>query len=268
MSAPVSLQAPGPAEPAGAASYARRFADRYDTWFGRKGLTNDTVDLLARLAGSGTALELGVGTGRIALPLARRGVRVEGVDASPEMAARLAARPGGEHIPVAIGDFTRLPSDGRTVDVVFLAGGTFFELPTQEDQSRCFRHAAALIGDDGAFVLDAIVPEVLIGAEWSRGHVVPETGEDLVVLYRRFDSAAQRYHSHYAITPADGSGNVHIHVAFRYAGAGELDLMARAAGLELRERYGSWGGAPFRDGCPYHVSVYRPARRPGAPDRA
>lgn len=260
MSAPVSLQAPGPAEPAATASYARRFADRYDSWFGGRERTDDTVDLLARLAGSGTALELGVGTGRIALPLARRGVQVEGVDASPQMAARLAAKPGGEHIPVAIGDFTRLPADARAVDVVFLAGGTLFELPTQEDQLRCFRHAATLIGADGVFVLDAIVPEVLIGAEWSGGHVVPETGEDLVVLYRRFDRATQRYDSHYAITPAEGSGNIHIRVSFRYAGTGELDLMASAAGLELRERYGSWGAAPFRDGCPYHVSVYGPAR--------
>lgn len=255
-----SLEAPEPPEPAPAAPYARRFADRYDRWFGKESLTADTVDFLARLAGSGTALELGVGTGRIALPLARRGVTVEGVDASPEMAEQLAAKPGGDRIPVTVGDFTRLPADGRTVDVVFVAGGTFFELPTQEAQSRCFRHAAGLVGADGAFVLDAIVPEVLVGAEWSGGRVVPNRGDDLVVRYRRFDRAAQRYHSHYAITPGDGSGNVHLHVSFRYAGVGELDLMARAAGLELRERYGSWGGAPFRDGCPYHVSVYRAAR--------
>ncbi|MGW1071673.1 class I SAM-dependent DNA methyltransferase [Streptomyces sp. NPDC002537] len=241
-------------------AYTRRFADRYDAWFGKEAQTDDTVGFLARLAGSGTALELGVGTGRIALPLARRGVQVEGVDASPEMAAQLAAKPGGDRIPVTIGDFTRLPADGRTVDVVFVAGGTFFELPSQEDQLRCFRHAASLIGADGVFVLDAIVPEVLIGAQWSGGRVMPHQDGDLVVRYRRFDSARQRYHSHYAVTPADGSGSVHIQVSFRYAGVGELDLMARLAGLELRERYGSWAGAPFRDGCPYHVSVYRAAR--------
>lgn len=256
----VSSQAPGPAESAAGSSYTQRFADRYDTWFGRERLTSDTVDFLACLVGSGSALELGVGTGRIALPLARRGVRVEGVDASPDMVAQLAAKPGGDSIPVVIGDFTRLPADGRTVDVVFVAGGTLFELPTQEDQLRCFRNAARLIGTDGAFVLDAIVPEVLVEAQWSRGRVVPNQSEDLVVLHRRFDRAAQRYESHYVITLADGSGDKHVHVTFRYAGVGELDLMARAAGLELQDRYGNWAGAPFRDGCPYHVSVYRPAR--------
>ncbi|MGN5382317.1 hypothetical protein BIV25_00985 [Streptomyces sp. MUSC 14] len=256
----MSSQAPGPAESAAGSSYTQRFADRYDAWFGKERLTTDTVDFLVRLIGSGAALELGVGTGRIALPLARRGVRVEGVDASPDMVARLTAKPGGDGIPVTIGDFTRLPADGRTVDVVFVAGGTLFELPTQEDQLRCFRHAARLIGTDGAFVLDAIVPEVLVDPKWSKARVVRNRSEDLVVLHRLFDRAAQRYDSHYVITPADGSDDEHVHVSFRYAGVGELDLMARAAGLELRERYGNWAGSPFRDGCPYHVSVYRPGR--------
>ncbi|MEU2393410.1 class I SAM-dependent methyltransferase [Streptomyces sp. NPDC007369] len=252
-------------------SYARRFADRYDSWFTREALTEDTVGFLASRAGvGGRALELGVGTGRIALRLAGRGVRVDGIDASPRMAAQLAAKPGGDRVAVTIGDFTRLPPARVPYDLVYAAAGTLFELPSQEAQSSCFRSAAGLIGDAGAFVLDAIVPEVLIGPAWSDGHEVPTPGSDRVMLHRRFEPARQRYHSHYTIAPGDGTGDEgagggrgrteHVHVVFRYAGAGELDLMARQAGLELRERYGSWAGDPFTDDSPYHVSVYRPAR--------
>ncbi|MFD0267472.1 class I SAM-dependent DNA methyltransferase [Streptomyces sp. NPDC127106] len=257
-------------------SYARRFADRYDSWFTREALTEDTVGFLASRAGAGgRTLELGVGTGRIALRLVGRGIRVDGIDASPRMAAQLAAKAGGDRVAVTIGDFTRLPPARVPYDLVYAAAGTLFELPSQEAQSSCFRSVAGLVGDAGAFVLDAIVPEVLIGPAWSDGHEVPTPGSDRVTLHRRFEPARQRYHSHYTITlgGADGgAGNggngrkddrgrtEHVHIVFRYAGAGELDLMAQQAGLELRERYGSWAGDPFSDDSPYHVSVYRPAR--------
>ncbi|WP_043911857.1 class I SAM-dependent DNA methyltransferase [Kitasatospora griseola] len=253
------MSAPATRRPA-TAPYARYFADRYDTWFGKPSVTADTVAFLARLAESGTALELGVGTGRIALPLSRRGVWVEGIDASPEMAAQLAAKPGGDRIPVTIADLTRPPLNRRPYDVVYLVAGTLFELDTQDDQLRCFQAATQLTDPNGVFVLDAIVPEVLVTAEESDGQIIPTTNDDTVVLRRSFDRAAQRYQSHYRITPGDGSSAVDIDVSFRYAGTGELDLMARQAGLELRERYGSWSGAPFTDGCAYHVSVYRHPR--------
>ncbi|MFE4971282.1 class I SAM-dependent DNA methyltransferase [Kitasatospora sp. NPDC056651] len=254
MSAPAT-------RPPTAAPYARHFADRYDTWFGKPSVTSDTVALLARLAGSGSALELGVGTGRVALPLSRCGVRVEGIDASPEMAALLAAKPGGDRIPVTIADFTRPPLTGHPYDLVYLVAGTLFELDTQADQLRCFHAAAQLTGEHGLFVLDAFVPEVLVAApQEPDGQVIPTADGDRVVLRRSFDRAAQRYHSHYRITPGDGSRTVDLDVTFRYAGTGELDLMAHQAGLELRERYGSWSGTPFTDGCAYHVSVYRHTR--------
>ncbi|MFE6868587.1 class I SAM-dependent DNA methyltransferase [Kitasatospora sp. NPDC057692] len=253
------MSAPATRPPA-SAPYTRHFADRYDTWFGKPSVTAETVTLLAQLAGPGTALELGVGTGRVALPLARRGVRVEGIDASPEMAARLASKPGGDRIPVTIADFTRPPLTGRSYDLVYLVAGTLFELATQDDQLRCFQAAAQLTGEHGLFVLDAFVPEVLVTSDPPGGQAVETANGDEVVLHRTFDRAAQRYHSHYRVTPSDGGGPVDLDVAFRYAGTGELDLMARIAGLELRERHGSWSGDPFTDGCAYHVSVYRHTR--------
>lgn len=234
-------------------SYAERFAEQYDEWFGFAAPTADTVDLLHRLAGSEPVLELGIGTGRVALPLSARGVAVQGVDASREMAARLRSKPGGERITVTIGDFGEVPVDG-SFSLVYVVAGTFFELPTQDAQLGCFVNAARRLAPGATFVLDAVLPEALSSPELGNGRVVPTANGDLVVLYRRLARAAQRYDSHYVVTT--GTGVRHIHVPFRYAGAGELDLMARIAGLRLRQRYGSWAGAPFHDRCLYHVSVY------------
>ncbi|MFE5586341.1 class I SAM-dependent DNA methyltransferase [Kitasatospora sp. NPDC056531] len=236
-------------------SYATRFAARYDDWFGHAAPTEDTVALLATLAGPGPVLELGPGTGRVALPLAARGLEVHGVDGSPAMAAVLRSRPGGERIRLTIGDFTDVPVDD-TYSLIYLAGGTFFEIPTQEAQLRCFAAAARRLAPDGAFVLDALLPETLSASQAAGGRVLPAADGSLVVHHRQVSPAAQRYDSHYLIT-AEGRTN-HVHVRFRYAGFGELDLMARLAGLRLRQRHGSWAGEPFRDGCAYHVSVYEP----------
>ncbi|GAA1987722.1 class I SAM-dependent DNA methyltransferase [Kitasatospora viridis] len=255
----VDAATPPPTTPASdrrADSYAARFAARYDDWFGHAAPTADTVALLAELAGAGPVLELGPGTGRVALPLAARGLEVHGVDGSPEMAAELRSRPGGERIALTIGDFTDLPP-GVRYSLVYLAGGTFFELPTQEAQLRCFAAVAARLAPGGSFVFDALLPETLCAPQSAAGQVLPTADGSLVVRHRRVDRAEQRYESHYLI--ADGPDLNHVHVRFRYAGSGELDLMARLAGLRLHRRYGSWAGTPFQDGCAYHVPVYRHA---------
>jgi SAM-dependent methyltransferase len=234
-------------------TYAERFAEHYDNWFGFAAPTNDTVELLHELAGSEPVLELGIGTGRVALPLSARGVQVQGVEASREMAALLQAQPGGDRIVVTIGDFGKVLVDGR-FSLVYLAGGTFFELRTQEAQLECFVNAARRLTSGGTFVLDAWLPEALSSSEAGNGQVVPTANGDLVVRYRRVARATQRYDSHYLVTT--NTSVHHIDVPFRYAGVGELDLMARIAGLRLRRRYGSWAATPFDDRCFYHVSVY------------
>ncbi|MFJ2580780.1 class I SAM-dependent DNA methyltransferase [Kitasatospora aureofaciens] len=232
-------------------SYTTDFADDYDRWFAKPGTTAATVEALAALAGDGPVLELGIGTGRLALPLRARGIDVHGVDAAEAMVRRLRAKPGGAQIPVTTGDFAEVPVQG-TFTLIYAAGGTFFELPDQSSQARCFASVAAHLAPGGVFVLDAHVPEAL--AVGTGPEVVLEGDDHLVLCHRRLDPSTQRYRSHYVIHQ-DG-GTRHLDVEFRYAGHGELDLMAEQAGLRVKERWGDWAGAPFTRDSAYHVSVY------------
>ncbi len=231
--------------------YATEFADDYDRWFAKPGVTGATVEALAALAGPGPVLELGIGTGRVALPLRELGIEVHGVDGSEAMLRRLHAKPGGTAIPVTIGDFADVPVGG-SFSLVYLVGGTFAELPDQADQVRCFANAAARLMPGGLLVLDAHLPEALAAA--TGPEIVAEGRDHLVLCYRRLDPSAQRYRSHYVIHE-DGRTR-HLRFEFRYASHGELDLMAGQAGLRLKERWGSWTGAPFTRDSSYHVSVY------------
>ena len=143
-----------------AATYGDRIADVYDDWYGDAAFleTEAAVASLAELAGAGPALELAIGTGRIAVPLTARGIEVHGIDASEAMVAKLHEKPGGEGIPVTIGDFTDVGVDGR-YPLVYLVFNTLFALPSQDDQVRCFQNVAARLADGGAFVIEAFVPE-------------------------------------------------------------------------------------------------------------
>ncbi|WP_052707317.1 class I SAM-dependent DNA methyltransferase [Streptomyces rubellomurinus] len=165
------------------ASYATRFAERYDAWFGHSAPTEDTVALLAGLAGPGPVLELGPGTGRVALPLAARGLEVHGVEGSREMAAELRRRPGGDRIRLTVGDFTEVPVDGPYT-LIYLAGGTFFEIPSQEAQLRCFQAAARRLAPGGVFVFDALLPETVCAPQSAGGRVLPTADGSLVVRHR------------------------------------------------------------------------------------
>ncbi|MGK5733909.1 class I SAM-dependent DNA methyltransferase [Streptomyces sp. URMC 124] len=254
------------------------FAARYDSWFAASGTTAATVEALAGLAeaaGPGPALELGIGTGRIAVPLAARGVEVHGIDASPAMVEQLRAKPGGEKIPVTMGDFGAAGTDACTdagtgagtgagtnaseaYALVYVVSGTFAELPTQDAQVDCFAGVARRLRPGGLFVLDAHVPEALTDDRSTGGQVLPTADGEVVLRFRETDRAAQRYRSHYVVLDK-GQGGLGMHrttVSFRYAAPGELDLMARLAGLRLRERRGDWAGAPFTSASAYHVSVY------------
>jgi len=237
-------------------SYGDDTAHSYDDWFGAWSLVQPVVDQVVRFAGSDPVLELGIGTGPLALPLLERGVAVHGIDLSEQMVARLRAKPGGDRIPVTIGDFSELPVTG-TFSVVFVARSSFFHLPTQEAQVRCFARVASRLRPGGVFMLDGLLPdEICLLAD--QGKVIRQTEEGQVLRFRTYDRSQQHLVSHYL--GAFAKGVQHMSFSFRYAWPGELDLMARMAGLRLRERWGGWDGSPFQAASSYHVSVYeRPA---------
>ncbi|OLT20466.1 methyltransferase [Actinomadura sp. CNU-125] len=210
------------------------------------------VDLLAELAGDGRALELGVGTGRIALPLARRGVPVHGIDLSPAMVARLRAKPGGDAVGVTIGDFAATRVDG-TFAVAYLVYNTIGNLTTQDAQVACFENAAAHLGPGGHFVIEVGVPDL---RRLPPGQtMVPFHVGRTDWAFDRYDVATQSMSSNY-VAVEDGRGRYRS-IPFRYVWPSELDLMARIAGMELRDRWSTWTRDPFTNESEKHVSVWR-----------
>ncbi|WP_280841679.1 class I SAM-dependent methyltransferase [Micromonospora sp. A200] len=210
-----------------------------------------TVDVLADLAGAGRALELGVGTGRVALPLAARGVPVHGIDLSRAMVDRLRAKPGGDAIGLTIGDFATTRVDGM-FSVAYLLFNTIMNLTTQEAQVACFRNAAAHLAPGGRFVIEVLVPDLRRlppGQNVVPFHVSP-TGWS----YDVYDVATQATSSNY-VRIVDGRGEYRS-IPFRYVWPAELDLMAQLAGLRLRDRWDGWNRAPFTSESRQHVSVW------------
>ena len=209
------------------------------------------VELLVELAGSGRALELGIGTGRIALPLAQRGVPVHGIDLSDAMVARLRGKPGGGGIRVTIGDFVTTTMGG-TFSLAYLVFNTIFNLTTQEAQVACFRNVAAHLVPGGCFVIEAGVPDVqrLVPGENIRAFRVSEDRWG----FDEYDIAAQRLTSHH-LEVVDGRLE-RVSVPFRYAWPAELDLMAQLAGMRLRERWSGWKREPFASDSRQHVSIW------------
>ena len=213
------------------------------------------VSLLAGLAGRGQALELAIGTGRIGLPLSRRGVPVHGIELSRAMAARLRAKPGGEAIPVTIGDMATTRVDGA-FSVAYLVFNTINNLTAQDAQLACFRNAAGHLAPGGCFVIETTVPPLrrLPPGQDILGY---RAGPGTIVSYS-FDHATQRYDGHY--TEFAGRTGEYRTIPFRYVWPSELDLMARMAGLRLRDRWAGWNREPFTTDSPSHVSVWaRPA---------
>ena len=225
--------------------------DDPDDEMSQAGAIDPVVDFIAGLAGDGAALELGIGTGRIALPLAQRGVRVCGIDLSEAMVARLRAKPGAEAIGVTIGDFATTTAEGRFT-VAYLVFNTIMNLTTQDAQVACFQNAAAHLEPGGCFVIEVMLPDLqrLPAGETFRPFTVTSThlGID------EYDVVAQGLTSHhYSIT--DGTVRVNA-IPFRYVWPAELDLMARLAGMTLRERWSDWSREPFTADSTKHVSVW------------
>jgi SAM-dependent methyltransferase len=208
-----------------------------------------TVDFLAGLVGDGAALELGIGTGRIALPLAQRGVRVRGIDLSPAMVAKLRAKPGGDEIDVAIGDFATTRVEG-TFSLAYLVYNTINNLTTQDGQVACFRNVAAHLEPGGCFVIEVGVPKLRRlppGQTYVPFDVSPDH-----LGFDEYDVVNQGLISHHYY-PAVGE---QVSMPFRYVWPAELDLMARLAGMSLRERWSDWKREPFTAESSKHVSVW------------
>ncbi|MCP2167093.1 class I SAM-dependent DNA methyltransferase [Goodfellowiella coeruleoviolacea] len=239
----------------GPETYGELNADVYDEWHDID--PTDAVRCLAELLGegpTGPVLELAVGTGRVTIPLAQLGIDVRGIDASEAMVARMRAKPGGDRIPVTIGDMADVePGTDDLFAMVFVVFSTFFFLMTQEDQVRCFAGVAERLVPGGRFVLECPMPDV---ARYQRHQTVEthQVGLDRVrLLAVRHDPVEQRFDGHHVLITNNG-----IRLApasMRYAWPSELDLMARLAGLERRHRWGGWRREPFRAEGNY-VTVY------------
>jgi SAM-dependent methyltransferase len=237
-----------------AKSFGYDVARRYDAHC--RGDEAETVAFLARLAGCRDALELAVGTGRIALPLTRAGVRVDGIELSQDMVDRMREKPDGDGVEVAMGDMSRVTT-GRTYGLVYLVYNTIGNLLTQDDQVRCFANAAHHLAEDGVFVLECRIPT----APSRPGHQfvdVEGVGLDHVELgVSRYDPLTQVLDLNHVRISTDGL--ILLPIRLRLAHPPEFDLMARIAGLRLRERWGGWSGEPFTGASWRHVSVYERA---------
>jgi len=209
------------------------------------------VDVLVELAGSGRALELGIGTGRIALPLGRRGVSVHGIDLSKAMVARLRAKRDGEDIGVTIGDFATTTVDG-SFSLAYLVFNTIMNLTTQAAQVACFRNAAAHLEPGGCFVIAVTIPDLRRLPPGETFHVFNASENHWGI--DEYEVATQGLTSHHFET-VDGTVE-RLSIPFRYAWPSELDLMAQLAGMRLRSRWGGWKREPFTSESNKHVSVW------------
>jgi SAM-dependent methyltransferase len=229
-----------------ASAYDESSAEMFDP-----AVVDPAVDLLAELAGDGRALELGIGTGRIALPLSQRGVPVHGIELSKAMAAKLHEKPGGEKIGVTIGDFATTTVDG-TFAVAYLVFNTIGNLTTQEAQVACFRNVAAHLEPGGCFVIEVGIPALRRLPPGERFHVFGASEDHWGV--DEYDVAVQGLVSHH-FNLVDGKLELSS-IPFRYVWPAELDLMAQLAGMSLRERWSGWKREPFTNESDKHVSIW------------
>jgi SAM-dependent methyltransferase len=237
-----------------AAEYGRHIAEDYDAIYGGIFDTDGAVDRLLELGDGGPLLELGVGTGRLAIPLAAAGLTVHGVDGSADMLAHLASKPGGDRVDTTLGDFAEVTVEGR-FSLVALIAHTIYALPDQAAQVRCFANAARHLAPGGRFVVEAWIPKL---APHSRPTVEPRTlsGGHIGLVVAEHDAANQLLRTTQIVL--GGSVGVRVFpVVHRYAHPAELDLMAQLAGMHLEHRWADWHQRPVTADSEHHVSVYR-----------
>ena len=239
-------------------TYGDRIAGIYDELYDELFDKDEVVDVLALLAGDGPALELANGTGRIALPLAARGIAVHGIDASEAMITKLRSKPGGDAIPVTMGDFADVGVD-LDYPLVYLVFNTFFALHAQEDQVRCFANVARRLTPGGAFVVEAFFPDVARYDRGQRVHASMVQVDRLTLETSVHDPVEQTVLSQQVILTQEGTALYPVRL--RYAWPSEMDLMAKLAGLELRSRCGGWRGERLDPRTQKVVSIYS---KPGA----
>ena len=232
-------------------TYGARIVEVYDQWYFEFDPT--AIQVLAELAHGGRALELGIGTGRIAIPLLKSGVTVHGVDASPSMVSKLRSKPGGENIPVIMGNFVDVPVDGQ-YSLIYVVFNTFYALLTQDEQIRCFQNVARHLTSDGVFVLEAFVPDM---TRFPAGQAMRLTriGDREVQLdVSQVELDKQVVTSQHVVLTEQGT---HFYpVKIRYVWPSEMDLMARLSELRLSERWSDWGKSRFTAESGKHISVY------------
>lgn len=238
-----------------AATYGDKIADVYDQMYPMRANVRPTVDALSKLAGNGPALELGIGTGRVALPLAERGIEVHGIDASQAIVAKMRAKPGGADIPVTISDFSEFSLEGdKKFPLIYVVFNTLFQATSQEAQVQCFQSVAAHLSEGGAFLVEAFVPDP---TRFTRNQNISagRVESDLVSIdISRHDPVNQLVHSQHLFVTESGINLYPVQV--RYSWHSELDLMAQLAGMRLRERWGDWNGSPFTASSENHISIY------------
>ena len=233
---------------------AQRYDDAESEMFD-PAVIDATVDFLVELAGHGAALELGIGTGRIALPLARRGVRVQGIDLSEAMLAVLRAKPGAEQIGLTVGDFATTTVEGR-FSLAYVVFNTIENLTTQEAQVASFQNVAAHLEPSGCFVIEVAVPDLQRLPHGERFRLFDVSESHIGI--DEYDVVNQALISHH-FRAVDGTFE-RSSGPFRYVWPAELDLMARIAGMRLRERWGDWNREPFTSTSTKHVSVWEKSR--------
>jgi SAM-dependent methyltransferase len=232
-------------------TYGERVAGVYDDWF--TSVDPHAIEVLAELAGHGRALELGIGTGRIALPLTAKGVEVHGIDAAESMIARMRSKPGGEQIKITTGNFAEVAVE-ENFALVYIVFNTFFALSSQDEQVRCFRNVAAHLDAGGCFAIEAFVPDVTRFTGGQVNWATKVTADEVQLDVGQHDPATQRVVSQKVVIT---EGNVRLYpVQIRYCWPSELDLMAQLAGLRLRERWSNWKREPFTSESGQHISIY------------
>jgi len=234
-----------------ATSFGPEVSQRYDDQL--RGDEAETVEFLAGLAAGGCALEFAIGTGRVAIPLTQRGIRVDGIELSPDMLARMRAKPGGDTIDVTMGDMASAAAPREKYPLVYLVFNTIYNILTQDAQVQCFENAARHLTSDGVFVVEAGVPTA-----WLRGDQfvnVEHLGSDHVVLdVNRYNPLTQILDENHVTLTKDGLRFAPI--SCRLTWPAEMDLMARIAGMRLVDRWGGWKHEPFTAASERHISIY------------